>query len=289
MAVSALSNPKLALLIGIEYLGTPNELLGCQRDVDNMYNLLTGTLGFAPGNITILTESSGRPPTQAAILSALGELVTRSRTMNATQSVIYYSGHGSQLPDQVQNGSDERDGMDEVLVPLDYKNGNIRDDVLLGYLNQFPFHCVCLGIWDSCNSGTVADLPYRFRYDPQTDTCIPVKNNQMKMVNNVVSISGSRDDQTSSVVYTGGEWNSALTTAVIHILGSTREQITFHQLQKRLTDYMIAQQLHQRPVVCCSWQAQPGALILTERPFIRKDTINKETELAQAYEWAFIF
>ena len=289
MALSARSNTKLALLIGIEYLRTPNELLGCQRDVDNIYSLLTGTLGFAPGNIMILTENSGRLPTQANILFALGELVTRSRATNATQSVIYYSGHGSQMPDQVQNGSDERDGMDEVLVPLDYKNGNIRDDVLLGYLNQFPFHCVCLGIWDSCNSGTVADLPYKFRYDPQTDTCKQFSNNQIEMVNNVVSISGSRDDQTSSVVYTGGEWNSALTTAVIQILGSTLEHITFHQLQKRLTDYMIAQKLHQRPTVCCSWQAQPGTLILTERPYIQKYSIDKEKELAQAYEWAFIF
>ena len=289
MALSARSNTKLALLIGIEYLRTPNELLGCQRDVDNIYSLLTGTLGFAPGNIMILTENSGRLPTQANILFALGELVTRSRATNATQSVIYYSGHGSQMPDQVQNGSDERDGMDEVLVPLDYKNGNIRDDVLLGYLNQFPFHCVCLGIWDSCNSGTVADLPYKFRYDPQTDTCKQFSNNQIEMVNNVVSISGSRDDQTSSVVYTGGEWNSALTTAVIQILGSTLEHITFHQLQKRLTDYMISQKLHQRPTVCCSWQAQPGTLILTERPYIQKYSIDKEKELAQAYEWAFIF
>ena len=274
MALSARSNTKLALLIGIEYLRTPNELLGCQRDVDNIYSLLTGTLGFAPGNIMILTENSGRLPTQANILFALGELVTRSRATNATQSVIYYSGHGSQMPDQVQNGSDERDGMDEVLVPLDYKNGNIRDDVLLGYLNQFPFHCVCLGIWDSCNSGTVADLPYKFRYDPQTDTCKQFSNNQIEMVNNVVSISGSRDDQTSSVVYTGGEWNSALTTAVIQILGSTLEHITFHQLQKRLTDYMISQKLHQRPTVCCSWQAQPGTLILTERPYIQKYSID---------------
>lgn len=268
MALSAHGNHQVALLIGIEYLGTPNELLGCQRDVENIHRLLVQQLGFAPGNIIVLTESSRRPPTRANILQALGELVERCEAMGTRQAVVYYSGHGSQLLNR--GGTDwgedtESDGRDEVLIPLDYTRGVIRDDTIFSYLRRFPVSCLCLGIWDSCNSGTVADLPYRFRYDSATNTCVRVVNNTLEIPNTVVSISGCRDYQTSSVVYENNEWNSALTTAVIQTLGASHEHLTYYQLQKQLTDYMITHDLDQRPVVSCSWKARPGTLLLTMR------------------------
>ena len=94
---------RLALLIGIEYLGTTSELLGCQRDVANMYKMLTEQLGFSSNNIQILTESSGQLPTRANILNSLTTLITQAKQRGSREVIVYYSGHGIQIPDQDRN------------------------------------------------------------------------------------------------------------------------------------------------------------------------------------------
>lgn len=277
---------RIALLIGIEYLGTTSELLGCQRDVANMQRLLTHQLGFSSNNIQVLTESSGKLPTRANILESLQILITHAKQYGSSEVIVYYSGHGSQMPDRDANvETREDDGKDELLIPLDFKSGVIRDDTLQQYLSQFPTNCICLGIFDSCNSGTVVDLPYKYHYNPQTETCTPTRDMVNTPYNNtVISVSGCKDWQTSSVVHEGGEWNSALTTAIRNILGPTKQHITIYQLQKSLIDYMIQKDLDQRPVVCCSWEAPPGTLLLTKRP---SKTVNYDsyTELDLVQGW----
>ena len=282
----SINRSHIALLIGIEYLGTNDELLGCQRDVTNMHKMLTEQLGFTSNNIHVLTESSGQLPTQANILASLDQLVTQAKQYGSSEVIIYYSGHGLQMLDRDQNvETRESDGMDEVLVPLDHHNGLIRDDTLQKYLSQFPTNCICLGIFDSCNSGTVVDLPYKYQYDPQTATCTPTRDTVHTPYNNtVISVSGCKDWQTSSVVREGGEWNSALTTAIRNILGPTQQHVTLYQLQKSLIDYMIQNDLEQRPVVCCSWEAPPGTLLLTKRPNVIVKQ-NPYTELDLVHGW----
>ena len=277
------SSNRHALLVGIEYLGTPNALPGCHRDVNNMRNLLQGSLNYNTPNISVVTENSGIQPTRQNILQQLDALVERCIAKSAEQAFIYFSCHGNQIVDQ--NGDESTtDHLDEVLVPLDYdRAGFITDDVLVTYLARFPSSCNCIAVFDSCNSGTMADLPYSFNYNPSTRTCLSSIQNNLKLNSTVVSISGSKDYQTSDLVFANNEWNSALTTALIGILKRTQENMTLYQLQSQLIDYMILHQLTQRPVVSTSWRARPGALMLTIPPPLPTPNTTSEDEIVSNY------
>jgi len=87
--------------------------------------------GFQEENIVVLMDDGYHPePTKDAILAAYKKVVAESQPGDSV--FLHYSGHGSSVPDD--NG-DEADGMDEVLVPLDYQqSGMIRDDHLYDIL-----------------------------------------------------------------------------------------------------------------------------------------------------------
>jgi len=77
---------------------------------------------------------------------------------------LHYSGHGVSIPDQ--NG-DEADKKDEALVPVDYRDvGVIRDDKLVKILvKKLAAGVFVTSLMDCCHSGTVLDLPFKFRAD----------------------------------------------------------------------------------------------------------------------------
>ena len=119
---------KKILLIGINYKNTKDELKGTITDVRNIYNYLI-SIGEKKENIRILSEEvvDGRTiqlPTKINMENSIRWLVDG---LNNEDSVfIHYSGHGSMIRDR---SNDERDGFDEVLVPLDFeRNSVITDD-----------------------------------------------------------------------------------------------------------------------------------------------------------------
>jgi hypothetical protein len=75
------------------------------------------------------------------------------------------TGHGTKLRD---DSGDEDDGYDEALVPLDYEEaGLLQDDDLFDILiNQLPEGVYMLSLMDCCHSGTMLDLPYIFKPNP---------------------------------------------------------------------------------------------------------------------------
>ena len=145
---------KYALLVGIEYLDTPSELLGCRQDTLRFQQLLTTKLGFQRHQTNLLLEKSA---TYQGICNGLSRCVSVCRQA-PTELVIYFSGHGIGF---VQKNTTESDGQDEALVPYDFDQyGLVTDDTIWSYLRRLPSNCHCLCVWDSCNSGTVADLGY---------------------------------------------------------------------------------------------------------------------------------
>jgi hypothetical protein len=125
---------------------------------------------------------------------------------------LYYSGHGSQLSD---TSRDERDGLDECIVPADcYESGVITDDELTNVLlTKLPSDAMVVMVSDSCHSGTILDLPYKYG--------TPTIQSKLTLKPRVWSLSGCRDSESSMSAYnvdrTRG-WRGALTVMLEKVL-----------------------------------------------------------------------
>ncbi|KAG1465674.1 hypothetical protein G6F46_001356 [Rhizopus delemar] len=162
--ISNCEGKKRALLIGINYIGTKNQLDGCINDVQNIKKFLISLYNFKEEDMVILTDDQNESrfqPTRANILAAMQWLVHNAEPNDSF--FFHYSGHGGRVADTC---SDEDDGHDETIYPLDYEqyegtSGQIRDDDLHDILvRPLPKGCRLTAIFDSCHSGTVLDLPY---------------------------------------------------------------------------------------------------------------------------------
>lgn len=148
---------KRAVLIGVNKYRDPdvNDLRGCVNDVKAIVSLLVEEYGFAPENIRKLVRDPDN--TRKGILAALKELEAATGTDDVV--VVYYSGHGSQVPDESNDPEDG--GWDETIVPADSgRSGrrvrDILDDELHGHLTALAEKTDgCTFIFDSCHSGSV--------------------------------------------------------------------------------------------------------------------------------------
>lgn len=173
--VPSSSSKKKAVLIGINYIGQNGELRGCHNDVYNMMKYLQEKQGFSKDDIVVLMDDGKHTsPTKRSILDAFQRLARQSSSGDAV--FVHYSGHGGRIKDQ---GSDEADGYDETLIPLDFAQaGQIRDDDVLRVLvSPMPAGVTLTCLFDSCHSGTVLDLPYQFT---ASDTKMH-RNNRFKL------------------------------------------------------------------------------------------------------------
>lgn len=150
---------KKALLIGINYVGTANQLAGCISDIYNVRDFLTQYCGYNLENIRVLSDKD-IAPTKSNIITNIQWLV--SGALAGDYLFFHYSGHGSWIRD-VSN--DETDGRDEVLVPLDFMTvGFISDDWLMtNFISKIPAQVSLCGIVDACHSGTVFDLKHNYK------------------------------------------------------------------------------------------------------------------------------
>lgn len=140
-----------ALLIGINYTNTPNQLQGCIYDVIEIKSLLIDAYGFSPNTIiTLRDDDPANMPTRARILQEIRALIA-----NGTNIFLHYSGHGTQVTDT----DEEVDRLDECIVPSDYASaGYIKDDELNALIKGLKGSGIAL--FDCCRSGTILDLPY---------------------------------------------------------------------------------------------------------------------------------
>ena len=211
---------KRALLVGINYTNTPNQLNGCINDVTNMRSLLLSN-GYLPKNITTLVDSDpARMPTKAAILQQLNTLVS----LPSTEVFVLYSGHGSRVRDL---NRDEQSGLDSVIVPCDFqRNGFIIDDDLGKIINRIQ--CKSILLFDSCNSGTVCDLPFSFTY-VKNNTFTLTRNKFINIANpNIYMMSGCRDTQYSEDAYVNGTFGGAFTNAFLKMYSPKKPLLTLY-------------------------------------------------------------
>jgi uncharacterized caspase-like protein len=147
---------KRALLIGInEYKDDQvPDLHGCVNDVELIQDILQTHYQFAPQDITRLVDDPGN--TRDGIFDALDALI--DATQPGDVALIFYSGHGSQAPDE---NAEEEDKWDETIVPSDSGRVNlpvrdIIDDELHSYLSALAQRTDrATFVFDSCHSGSV--------------------------------------------------------------------------------------------------------------------------------------
>ena len=226
-----------ALLIGINYLGTPSQLNGCINDINNVGSYLFNTRKY--NSFIVLTDYTRFKPTKANILQAFNALFTNVRA--GDELWFHYSGHGSLLRD---TNRDEESGFDSCICPLDYERaGFISDDVIRQMLAQrVPKGVKLYIVLDACHSGTGCDL--RYKYDDNSyltnkpsspSTPLPTKyiptdwslqqtsyefKKYSKTIGEVYSISGCQDEQTSADAFIEGQATGALTFILLSCLRS---------------------------------------------------------------------
>lgn len=223
---------KKALLIGINYVGSQNELNGCINDVLHMSNMLTQNCGYDSNNVRILTDETPVKPTRAEMEASIRWLVAGAKSGDTL--FFHYSGHGSHIPDR---NWDEADGRDEVLVPLDFLTASfITDDWLYDNLaSKVPVGCTLYALTDCCHSGTMLDLRYSYQSmctlkngtvvadmpyiaNDWTDRFSMSINRKRDLRGNVVLLSGCLDPQTSADAFIRGQGQGAFTYCLLECM-----------------------------------------------------------------------
>jgi hypothetical protein len=219
------------LLVGINYIGTPNRLYGCINDINNIGSYLRTFRNY--NSFIVMTDYTAMKPTRSNILAGFNALLKGA--VAGDELWFHYSGHGSLLRDT--NG-DEESRLDSCLCPIDFtRSGFISDDIIRSNLAALVPKGVRLYIvLDACHSGTGCDL--RYKYDDSSyltnkmakmpakyiasDWSLKQTNYEFKRYNKtngeVFCISGCQDNQTSADAYMNGESTGALTYLLLTCL-----------------------------------------------------------------------
>lgn len=234
---------KRAVLIGINYIGTQNELAGCINDIDKIEKLLRESFGYT--DITRLTDLTETKPTKANILAALAAMIAKSRL--GDEIVFYYSGHGTATCD---TNKDELDGQDEALCAVD---GFILDDELFPIIAKTKAKLYMF--IDACHSGTMVDLEYNWRPVPVAKHFI--MSLESKITNApVIMFSGCLDPQTStdaSFKRTDNEYeaNGAFTYCLLELIAENKGYRN-REIISKIHEKLIQKRFQQIPQLSCS-------------------------------------
>jgi hypothetical protein len=275
---------KNALLVGINYKGTNNQLNGCINDVKNMSKFLKTVLKY--DKITEMTDDTLIKPTRKNIISNLVNMVKNSK--KGDRLLFLYSGHGNLKKDK--NG-DEVDGYDSCLCPIDtQENGKYitDDEIRNNIVNKIPAGVRMTFIFDCCNSGTGCGLRYTLNDDsnsdvnsvefndgimktPETEMSLVKKICKLKMnrvqstsknlkykdsVGDVYMISACLDSQTGEDAYENGQYGGALCISLLEILKEKGPIITNGELLMRLRELIKQKQYSQKVQIMGGKQTQ---------------------------------
>ena len=175
-----------SLNIGVNYIGTQYELLGCINDANNIANLIKSpNYGFKDKDILVISDNTNIKPTGNNIIKLFIKLMQNSQAGDVL--LFSYSGHGLQI---------DKNSSNTCLVSSDFKF--ITDSQLKQIINNFlPKDVTLFALIDACYSGTVFNLKYQYLNSLNKDQNeIYLKENETK--GQVVMISGSTDNQTSA-------------------------------------------------------------------------------------------
>ena len=240
---------KRALCIGINYKNdNAAALRGCINDTYNVREILIKKYDYKSENIIMMNDNAPNhlKPTKANMLREIFNLVQGSTDNNTDTLFFQYSGHGSNVRDF---DKDERDGRDEVLIPMDYKSaGVISDDDLFQLLvRPLKSHQKLTCLIDACHSGTMLDLQYnvRAKTEPKQPIRVPKYDYKewrasMKISmdqkespkGQVIMLSGCEDHELSNDAYVRPEYQGIMTYCFISALKDSEYNLKYKHLLK---------------------------------------------------------
>jgi len=247
---------KMALIIGINYIGTQYRLNGCINDAKNLRNYLVNNHNFTNDEIIFMTdENIPRKHNLKSSLNNIKNKPTKQNIFNAFDLIIEkqpkklwfsYSGHGIL---QIDTNGDEESGQDGCLCPCDFeKTGFVLDDEILVFLKKLPKTSIVFSLIDACHSGTILDLPYTI----DTNNIINSKNiEQYVDLPNIAMISGCRDNETSEDAYINRFYTGAMTWSFFEALKINSEQTNL-ELVNNMIEILNKRRFSQYPLLSIS-------------------------------------
>ena len=225
-----------ALLVGINYIGTPYQLYGCINDINNMGSYLQRVRKY--DSFIVMTDNSRIKPTRSNILAGFRSLLQGA--VSGDELWFHFSGHGALTRDA---NSDEESGNDSCICPIDVaRAGSISDDIIRSNLAALvPKGVRLYMVLDACHSGTGCDLRYKYddssyltsrlatlpeKYIPN-DWSLQQTNYEFKRYSKtageVFCISGCQDEQTSADAFLGGQASGVLTHLLLKCLNNNSQ------------------------------------------------------------------
>jgi len=225
-----------ALLIGINYVGTDNELYGCINDTSSINSLISS---YNYQKICILTDNTEKKPNRANILTEFKNLLSNSQSGDVL--LFFYSGHGSYILD---NNNNEKTGNDQLIVSCDL-NGIIDDELKNIIQTNLKKDVTLIALFDCCFSGSVLDLKYQYM-DSLDKNDFTENINETETIGNVIMISGCSDVQTSNDATINNQNQGAMTWAFLEAFKSEKN-ITWRNLLIKMRDLLQKSNFDQTP------------------------------------------
>lgn len=227
---------KKALLVGINYVGTQDELYGCINDVNSIKERIVQD-GFS--DVKVLTDLTPIKATRNNILLEFTNLLVNAQSGDLL--FFSYSGHGSYIFDR--NG-DEADGRDEMIVSCDLR-GVVDDELKALIQTHLKSDVTLFAMFDSCFSGSMLDLKYQYldslNYDNYTEN-----EKQLDTPGNVLMISGCADNQTSADAFINNMARGAMTWSLLEAI-KEKPICSWRELVKLMRDKLKTSEFDQIP------------------------------------------
>ena len=251
---------KRALLIGINYVeNTRYKLNGCINDVINLEHLLIDAYNYSIDNVTVMRDDiynikDELYPSTKNIVRELNNIFEISDEHD--EIWIHYSGHGHYTTD---NNKDETDNRDEMIITVN-DNGRLEgilDDELNSIFEKNISNT--FAVFDCCNSGTIGDLKYIYRFKEKIDSkgisddnltneysdkyeIIKSIENENSKVKKIHLLSGSRDDQESYDSFNNKTQIAmgAMTSSLLYIIRKNKHTISLYNLHKQICEHLIS-------------------------------------------------